>query len=63
MPAEALTDKPIGSIIQDARLDVTTEQLAKVRQMIATVFETGTSCEYHLANACGAQVLQCSSVS
>ena len=48
MPAEALTDKPIGSIIQDARLDVTTAQLAKVRQMIATVFETGKSCEYEI---------------
>jgi PAS domain S-box-containing protein len=48
MPAEALTDKPIGSIIQDARLDVTTEQLPKVRQMIATVFETGKSCEYEI---------------
>ena len=32
LPAEALTGKPIGSVIQDAGLDVNKDELAQIRQ-------------------------------
>ncbi|MFL5807459.1 MAG: MEDS domain-containing protein [Roseiflexaceae bacterium] len=46
LPAEALIGKPIGSVIQDAGLDVKADELAQFRQRIAAVFATGTSYEY-----------------
>jgi PAS domain S-box-containing protein len=48
LPAEALAGKPIGSVVQDASLDVTEDALAQVRQRIADVFDTGKSYEYEL---------------
>ena len=48
LPAEALTGKPIGSVVQDAGLDVPADALAQVRQRIADVFGTGKSYEYEL---------------
>src|SRR6266850_3078981 len=48
LPAEALIGKPIGSVIEDAGLDVKADELAKIRQQIATVFETGKSCEFEI---------------
>ncbi len=48
LPAEALVGKPIGSVIQDAGLDVKDDELAQVRQRIAAVFDTGKSCEYEM---------------
>jgi PAS domain S-box-containing protein len=48
LPAEALIGKPIGSVLQDAGLDVTEDALAHVRQKIAGVFATGKSYEYEL---------------
>jgi PAS domain S-box-containing protein len=45
LPAEALIGKPIGSVIQDAELDVKEDELAQIRQRIAAVFATGTSYE------------------
>ena len=48
LPAEALTGKPIGSVIQDAGLDVKEDELAEVRQRIADVFDTGKSYEYEI---------------
>ncbi len=46
LPAEALIGKPIGSVIQDAGLDVKADELAQFRRRIAAVFATGTSYEY-----------------
>ena len=48
LPAEALTGKPIGSVIQDAGLDVKEDELAQVHKGIAAVFDTGQSYEYEL---------------
>jgi PAS domain S-box-containing protein len=48
LPAEALTGKPIGSVIQDAGLEVKGDELAQVRQRIASVFDTGKSYEYEM---------------
>ena len=48
LPAEALTGKPIGAVIQDAGLDVKEDELAQVRERIAAVFDTGESYEYEL---------------
>ena len=48
LPAEDLTGKPIGSVIQDVDLDVKEHELAQVRQRIAAVFDTGKSYEYEL---------------
>ena len=48
LTAEALIGKPIGSVIHDAALDVMPEELALLRQRIATVFETGKSYEYEM---------------
>jgi PAS domain S-box-containing protein len=48
LPAEALTGKPIGSVVQDAGLEVKGDELAQVRQRIASVFDTGKSYEYEM---------------
>jgi PAS domain S-box-containing protein len=48
LPAEAVLDKPIGSVIQDAELEVKEGELAQIRQRIADVFVTGTSYEYEM---------------
>ena len=48
LPAEALIGKPIGSVIQDAGLDVKEDELAQLRQRIAAVFDTGKSYEYEI---------------
>jgi len=48
LPAEALIGKLIGSVIQDAGLDVKADELAQIRQRIAAVFETGKSYEYEM---------------
>jgi hypothetical protein len=48
LPAEALTGKPIGSVIQDAGLDVKNSELAQMQKRIAAVFETGKSYEYEI---------------
>jgi PAS domain S-box-containing protein len=48
LPAQALIGKPIGSVIQDAGLDVKEGELAQVRQRITAVFETGKSFEYEM---------------
>jgi PAS domain S-box-containing protein len=49
LPAEALTGKPIGSVIQDAGLDVKEDELEQIRQRIAAVFDTGKSYEYEIS--------------
>ncbi|MEK6302037.1 MAG: MEDS domain-containing protein [Acidobacteriota bacterium] len=48
LPVEALIGKPIGSVIQDAGLDVKDDELAQIRQRIAAVFDTGRSYEYEI---------------
>jgi PAS domain S-box-containing protein len=48
LPAEALIGKPIGSVIQDAALDIKKEELERLRQQIANVFDTGRSYEYEI---------------
>ena len=48
LPAEALIGKPLGSVIQDAGLDIKEDDVAQVRQRIADVFNTGKSYEYEL---------------
>jgi PAS domain S-box-containing protein len=48
LAAEALIGRPIGSVVQDAGLDVTEDALAQVRQRIQDVFDTGKSYEYEL---------------
>ena len=48
LPAEALTGKPIGSVIQDAGLDVKEDELALFRQRITAVFDTGKSIDYEI---------------
>jgi PAS domain S-box-containing protein len=48
LPAEALTGKPIGSVVQDAGLEVKDDEVAQVRQRIASVFDTGKSHEYEM---------------
>jgi PAS domain S-box-containing protein len=48
LPAEALIDEPIGSVIRDAGLDVKEDELAQIRQRIAAVFDTGRSYEYEI---------------
>jgi PAS domain S-box-containing protein len=48
LPAEAVLDKPIGSVIQDAGLMLKADELAQIRQRIADVFDTGTSYEYEM---------------
>lgn len=49
LPAEALVGKPIGSVIQDAGLDVKEDGLVQLRQQIAAVFDTGKSAEYEIS--------------
>jgi PAS domain S-box-containing protein len=49
LPAEALIGKPIGSVIQDAGLDVKEGELAQLRQLIAAVFDTGELYEYEMS--------------
>jgi PAS domain S-box-containing protein len=48
LPAEALIGKPVGSVIQDAGLDVREGEVAQLRQRIAAVFDTGKSYEYEI---------------
>jgi PAS domain S-box-containing protein len=48
LPREALIGKPIGSVIEDAGLDVKEDELTQLRQQIANVFESGQSYEYEL---------------
>ena len=48
LPAEALIGKPIGSVIEDAGLDVKEDELTQLRQKIANVFDSGQSCEYEV---------------
>jgi len=48
LPAEALTGKPLGSVIRDVASDIEETHLARVRQQIAAVFDTAKSFEYEL---------------
>jgi PAS domain S-box-containing protein len=48
LPVEALVGKPIGSVIQDAGLDVRADQLAQISQRIAATFDTGESSVYEI---------------
>jgi len=48
LPAEALIGKPIGSVLQNAGLDVKDDELAQLRQRIQAVFDTGKSCEFEI---------------
>ena len=48
MPTEDLIGKPMFSIIREAGLDVKEDELTKVRQLFADVFETGKSCEFEI---------------
>ena len=48
LPAEALIGKPVGSVIQDAGLDVKEGEVAQLRQRIAAVFDSGKSYEYEI---------------
>jgi len=48
LPAETLIGKPIGSVIQDAGLDVEEGELAHLRQLIAAVFDTGELYDYEM---------------
>jgi PAS domain S-box-containing protein len=49
LPAEALIGKPVGSVIQDAGLNVDADEVAQLRRHIASVFETGKSFEYEMS--------------
>jgi PAS domain S-box-containing protein len=49
LPAESLIGKPVGSVIQDAGLDVNLGELARLRQLIAAVFDTGKLYEYEMS--------------
>jgi PAS domain S-box-containing protein len=49
LPAESLIGKPVGSVIQDAALDVKVGELARLRQLIAAVFDTGKLYEYEMS--------------
>lgn len=48
LPREALIGKTIGSVIEDAGLDVKEDELNQLRQHIANVFDSGQSYEYEL---------------
>jgi PAS domain S-box-containing protein len=48
LSAQALTGKPIGSVILDAGLDIKEDELAQVRERIAAVFATGELLEYEM---------------
>jgi PAS domain S-box-containing protein len=48
LPREALIGKPIGSVIEDAGLDVKEDELTQLRQQIQNVFDSGRSYEYEL---------------
>lgn len=48
LPAQALTGKPIGSVIQDAGVHVNEDELAQLRQRIAAVFDSGKSSEFEI---------------
>jgi PAS domain S-box-containing protein len=43
LPVEALIGKPIGSVIRDVGLNVRGDQLARIRQRIEAVFDSGES--------------------
>ena len=49
LPAESLIGKPIGSVVQDAALDIKVGELARLRQVIAAVFDTGKLEEYEMS--------------
>jgi PAS domain S-box-containing protein len=49
LPAENLIGKPVGSVIQDAGLEVKAGELAELRQLIAAVFDTGKLYEYEMS--------------
>jgi PAS domain S-box-containing protein len=49
LPAQSLIGKPVGSVIQDAGLEVKVGELAQLRQLIAAVFETGQLYEYEMS--------------
>lgn len=48
LPAEALTGTPLGSVLEDAGVEVTEDELRQLRQQIATVFDTGKSSEFEI---------------
>ena len=48
LPLEALTDRPVGSVIRDAILNVQEGELAQLKERIAAVFDTGKSYEYEM---------------
>jgi PAS domain S-box-containing protein len=48
LPVEALIGQFVGSVIQDAGLDVKKHELANLRQRIATVFDTGNPYEHEI---------------
>ena len=49
LPREALIGKPIGSVIEDAGIDVKEDELTQLRQQIANVFDSGQSYECELS--------------
>src|SRR5258706_8067668 len=49
LPAESLIGKPVGSVIQDAELDVKVGELTDLRQLISAVFDTGKLYEYEMS--------------
>lgn len=48
LPAEALTGTPMGSVIQDAGVEVEEDELTRLRQRIEAVFNTGKSSEFEI---------------
>ena len=48
VPVEALTGKPMGTVVQDAGVDVNEDELAQLRQRIEAVFDNGKSCEFEI---------------
>jgi PAS domain S-box-containing protein len=48
LPAEALIGKPILSSLRDAGVEAKDDELAKIRQRLEDVFETGESCEFEV---------------
>jgi PAS domain S-box-containing protein len=48
MPADALTGKLIGSVVQDAGLDVEEDEVEQLCKRIEAVFDTGKSSEFEM---------------
>ena len=48
LSVEALTGKPVGSVIRDAGVQIKDDDLRQVHQQIKAVFETGQSSEYEM---------------